>query len=472
MGSSSLKVKKGEQLAAPLQGRILIVDDEPVQAQLAAEILISDGHEVQTAHSGAEALEKLSSRPFDLIIADLMMPQMNGFELMREVSERWSDLPVIFLTGNDEVASAVQAIQEGAENYLTKPYEIDRLRFVVSRALERSALRHDNARLRRIVSDRRTVFGTLIGGSEPMQRLYDQVERAAPTESTILLLGESGTGKDLTAREVHQRSKRKGGPFLGVNCGALPANLLESELFGHERGAFTGATTSKVGLFEAANGGTIFLDEVGTTTMSMQQSLLRVLQEREIRRVGSTVTRSIDIRIIAATNANLEADMETGVFRADLYYRLSGIVLHLPALRERRDDIPLLVEHFLAQACHRQGKQMHDFSPRAMELLKQYDWPGNIRELENVVERAVIFAPRRLIGPSDVPLKADGSAANSSNDPMALDEILRAHLRRVLDHCGGNKARAARLLQIPRTSLYKMMQRHGLADQKEPGDSQ
>ncbi|TDI29020.1 MAG: sigma-54-dependent Fis family transcriptional regulator, partial [Acidobacteria bacterium] len=200
--------------------------------------------------------------------------------------------------------------------------------------------------------------------------------------------------------------------------------------------------------------------------------LLRVLQEREIRRVGSTVTRSIDIRIIAATNANLEAGMETGVFRADLYYRLSGIVLHLPALRERRDDIPLLVEHFLAQACHRQGKQMHDFSPRAMELLKQYDWPGNIRELENVVERAVIFAPRRLIGPSDVPLKADGSAANSSNDPMALDEILRAHLRRVLDHCGGNKARAARLLQIPRTSLYKMMQRHGLADQKEPGDSQ
>jgi DNA-binding NtrC family response regulator len=451
----------------PLQGHILVVDDEPVQALLASEILSPEGHEVEIAHSGAEALEKLASRPFDLVVADLMMPEMDGFELMRQVGESWPDMPVIFLTGNDDVTSAVQAIKEGAENYLTKPFDIDQLRFVIKRALERRFLRNDNARLRQLVSQPRNSFGTLIGTSEPMQRLYALVEKVAPTSSTVLLLGESGTGKDLTAREIHGRSKRREGPFLGVNCGALPANLLESELFGHERGAFTGATAGKVGLFEAATGGTIFLDEIGTTTMSMQQSLLRVLQEREIRRVGSTATRRIDVRVIAATNADLESEMKQEKFRSDLYFRLSGVVLTLPALRERSGDIPLLVQHFLAQACHRQGRPMHAFSPRAMENLQRHAWPGNIRELENVVERAVIFASRKLIGPSEIQLEVS-SGRSSSSEPMALDEVIRAHLRRVLEHCAGNKTKAARLLQIPRTTLYKKMLQYGLEEKDVP----
>jgi DNA-binding NtrC family response regulator len=453
-----------------LQGHILVVDDEPVQALLAAEILTPEGHDVETAHSGAEALEKLASRPFDLILADLMMPGMDGFDLMRQVGETWPDLPVIFLTGNDDVTSAVQAIKEGAENYLTKPFDIDQLRFVINRALERRFLRNDNARLRQLVSQGRSAFGTLIGASEPMQKLYALVEKVAPTSSTVLLLGESGTGKDLTAREIHGRSKRRDGPFLGLNCGALPANLLESELFGHEKGAFTGASAGKVGLFEAANGGTIFLDEIGTTTMSMQQSLLRVLQEREVRRVGSTSTRSIDVRVIAATNANLETEMKRETFRSDLYYRLSGVVLTLPALRERSGDIPLLVEHFLAQACHRQGRPLHAFSPRAMESLQRHSWPGNIRELENVVERAVIFASRRLIGPSELQLETH-AAGSVSGEPMAMDEMIRSHLRRVLAHCGGNKTQAARLLQMPRTTLYKMIQRYNLEPEDAPAAS-
>jgi DNA-binding NtrC family response regulator len=444
-----------------LTGRILVVDDDPAQAFLASEILSPDGHEVETAHSGAEALEKLASMPFDLVLADLMMPRMDGFELLRRIGEKWDNLPVIFITGHDDVASAVQAIQDGAENYLTKPFDIDGLRFVVQRALERRLLRDDNARLRQMVHDGRMSFGTVIGASPPMQALYDQIERVAPTESTVLLLGESGTGKDLTAREIHRRSHRKGGPFLGVNCGALPANLLESELFGHEKGAFTGASAGKVGLFEAANGGTIFLDEIGTTTGTTQQTLLRVLQEREVRRVGSTLSRPIDVRVIAATNADLESDMKAGSFRADLYYRLSGIVLHLPALRERQGDIPLLAEHFLAQSCHRQGRELHAFSPRALERLQRHAWPGNIRELENVVERAVIFAGRRLIGPGDLFLEGAGDVVERP-DPLALDEVIRSHLRYVVERCAGNLAQAARLLRIPRTSLYKKLQKYDL----------
>jgi two-component system response regulator HydG len=443
------------------QGRVLVVDDEPAQVMLASEILAPEGHAVETALSGREALEQLSDKSFDLVVADLMMPGMDGFELLQRVGESWPDVPVIFLTGHADVASAVEAIKQGAENYLTKPFDVDRLKVVVKRALEKKALRDDNARLRRLVWERRSSYGTLIGSSEPMQALYDQIEAVAPTDSTVLLLGESGTGKDLTAREIHRRSKRREGPFLGVNCGALPANLLESELFGHERGAFTGASSTKVGLFEAAHGGTIFLDEIGTTTKTTQQTLLRVLQDREVRRVGGTVSRPVNVRVISATNADLQAEIANGNFRADLFFRLSSVVIQLPALRDRQPDTPLLAEHFLAQSCHRHGKPMHSLTRRAQEQLQRHSWPGNIRELENVIERAVIFAPRRSIGPSDLQVMAESSPP-PPNETLALDEVIRSHVASVLERCGGNKMQAARLLKIPRTSLYKKLTKYGI----------
>jgi two-component system response regulator HydG len=457
----STQVPEHTEELEPCNGRILVVDDEPTQAMLASEILRPEGHAVETALSGAEAIERLSSQPFDVVVADLMMPGMDGFELLQRIGEAWPDIPVIFLTGHADVASAVDAIKQGAENYLTKPFDVDRLRVVVLRALEKKALRDDNARLRRLIWKRRTSFGTLLGTSEPMQALYDQIEAVAPTQSTVLLLGESGTGKDLTAREIHRRSKRREGPFLGVNCGALPANLLESELFGHERGAFTGASSSKVGLFEAADRGTIFLDEIGTTAMGTQQALLRVLQDREVRRVGGTSTRAVDVRVVCATNADLQAEIASGNFRSDLYFRLSGVIIRLPALRERRGDIPTLAEHFLAQACHRHGKQMHSFTQRAMETLQRHPWPGNIRELENVVERAVIFATRTNIGPRELQFSAETGPA-TQDDQQGLDEVVRSHLIATLEKCGGNKMQAARLLKIPRTSLYKKLKKYGL----------
>ncbi|MFQ5670963.1 MAG: sigma-54-dependent transcriptional regulator [Acidobacteriota bacterium] len=447
---------------AVLPGRLLVVDDEESQLLLAADILTPEGHTVETALSGKEALRLLARQPFDLVVADLMMPGMDGFELLKEIGASWPDLPVIFLTAHADVSSAVAAIKEGAENYLTKPFDIERLRITVARALEKKALRDDNVRLRTLMHRRRSSLGALIGGSEAMQAVYDQIERVAPTSTTILLLGESGTGKDVTAGEIHRHSPRREGPFVAVNCGAIPANLLESELFGHCRGAFTGATSSKDGLFEAAGGGTIFLDEIGATSAGTQKSLLRVLQERRIRRVGETGSRPVDVRVLAATNADLDAAMRAGSFRADLYFRLSGVIIRLPPLRRREGDIPLLAEHFLAGACRRQEKKPHQLSPRAMERLQMHSWPGNIRELENVLERAVIFAPRKLIGPGDLALPEAAAERLAADGALSLESVIRSHLARILEKCAGNKAQAARILRIPRTSLYKQLKRYGI----------
>ena len=432
--------KSPASTGAPYRGRILVVDDEPAQVMLASEILAPEGHSTETALSGQEALERLEEQPFDLVIADLMMPEMDGFELLRRIGDAWPDLPVIFLTGHAEVSGAVAAIKEGAENYVTKPFDIDRFRIAVSKALERKALRDDNARLRKQIWERRVSYGTLIGGSPLMQALYDEIDTVAAADSSILLLGESGTGKEMTAQEIHRRSKRLAGPFLAVNCGAIPADLLESELFGHVKGSFTGATGTKVGLFEAANEGTIFLDEIGSTTPATQMTLLRVLQEREVRRLGDTVSRPIDVRVISATNADVSMEMESGNFRSDLYFRLAGVVIRLPAVRQRQDDIPLLAEHFLAQACRRHGKKPHVLSARAMERLQRYAWPGNVREMENVLERAVLFAPKKIIGPRDLVLPEENSSSVLGvGDELKLDAIVRSHIMAVLKKCGGNK---------------------------------
>ena len=447
-------------LAPAYCGRILVVDDERSQVDLASDILKPDGHSVETALSGAEALETLRKGEVDLVIADLMMPGMDGLELLRKVDESWPDLPVIFVTGRDDVSSALEAIKEGAENYVTKPLDIDRFRIAVSKALERKALRDDNARLRKLVWQRRATFGMLIGRSDLMQAVYDDIETVAPTDSSVLVLGESGTGKEVTAREIHRRSKRMGGPFLAVNCAALPPNLLESELFGHVKGAFTGAVGSKVGLFEAASGGTIFLDEIGATDPALQLSLLRVLQEREVRRVGDTASRSIDVRIISATNADPQVEMKQGTLRSDLYFRLSAVIVRLPPLRQRHEDLPLLAEHFLGQACRRHGKKPMTLSTRALECLQQHSWTGNVRELENVIERASIFAARQTIGPKDLALPTAGQDDAGGEEELALEGVIRSHLVSILGRSSGNKALAARLLNIPRTSLYKLLKKH------------
>ncbi|MFQ5718068.1 MAG: sigma-54-dependent transcriptional regulator [Acidobacteriota bacterium] len=444
------------------RGRILVVDDEPSQVTLVSDILAPEGHAVDTALSGEAALKHLRDTEVDLVIADLMMPGMDGFELLKNVGASWPEVPVIFLTGRAEVDSAVAAIKDGAENYVTKPLDIDRFRLAVSRALERKALRDDNARLRRMVWDRRGSFGALIGASDLMQSVYDDIQKVGPTGTSVLILGESGTGKEVTAREIHRHSTRAGAAFLAINCAALPANLLESELFGHVKGAFTGAVGSKVGLFEAASGGTIFLDEIGATDEAIQRSLLRVLQEREVRRVGDTAPRSIDVRVISATNADPQAEMEQGTLRSDLYFRLSGVVIRLPPLRDRHGDVGLLAENCLAQACRRQGKKPMAISPRALERLERYAWPGNVRELENIIERAAIYGSRQRIGPKDLDLPAEGAAAAGADETLALDRVVQTHLEATLARCRGNKAQAARLLGIPRTSLYKRLKKYGI----------
>ena len=452
------------EAAVDNQGRILVVDDEPSTLELARDILVPEGHAVVTASSGSEAVDCLRSAPFDLVVTDLVMPGMGGLELLKQVEESWPEVPVIILTGNSDIATAVAAIKDGADNYLTKPFDLDSFRVVVLKALERKALRDENNRLRKAIWARRTCFGGLIGAAPAMQALYAEVEAVAPTNSSVLLLGESGTGKEITAREIHRRSQRRDGPFVAVNCGALPPTLLESELFGHKRGAFTGATTTKVGLFEAASGGTIFLDEIGATTMQTQQALLRVLQEREVRPVGDLLAKPIDVRVIAATNALLDLEMGQGTFRTDLYFRLSAVVLRLPALRERPDDLPLLAESLLAQLSRRHDGKEFTLSKKALERLRQHAWPGNVRELENVLERAAILAPRQVIGPADLALP--GAPAE---DPMprvegdqSLERVSREHILSVLERCGGNKLRAARILRIPRSSLYQRLAKYGV----------
>ncbi|MFQ5767519.1 MAG: sigma-54-dependent transcriptional regulator, partial [Acidobacteriota bacterium] len=427
----SKATRPGEDAGGGRCGTILVVDDDPSLRLLASEILTDSGYSVETADSGYQALEKLEQQPIDLVVADLVMPGMDGFQLLQKMTDDGQETPVIFLTGQLEISSAVKAIKQGAENYVTKPFESDHLEVVVRQALEKKRLRDENARLRRMVWEKQASYGSLVGRSRVMQTVYGAIDAVGPTESTVLILGESGTGKELIAREVHRRSRRSSGPFLAVNCSALPPNLLESELFGHVRGAFTGAASAKAGLFEAARSGTIFLDEIGSTTPQTQQSLLRVLQEREIRRVGDTASHSIDVRVIAATNADLESEMRAGTFRTDLYFRLSGVIVRMPPLRQRPQDIPLLAEHFLAQVCRRQNREPRTLSPRALEKLQRYDWPGNVRELENVMERAVIFARDRKIGPSDLDLTTGRPAAGQPED-LSLDSMVRRHISLIL----------------------------------------
>ena len=379
-----------------MSARILVVDDEEIVIRSCLRILEGNGYEIDVAHDGHDALRKVESNTYDVMILDIMMPNLGGMEVLRRVKETHPDIDVIMITGLSQIDTAVQAMKLGAFDYISKPFEPDELKLVVQRARERRQLLQENLNLKSAVSSKYR-FDNIIGSSPPMQAVYRLVAQCAPTSSTVLLTGESGTGKELIARAIHYNSLRKDKPFVAVDCNSLSENLLESELFGHVKGAFTGAVTSKKGMFEVAGSGSLFLDEIGNFSPATQAKLLRVLQEREFRAVGDTRTQTANFRLITATNRDLNAMVVAGTFRDDLYYRINIFPIHVPALRDRRDDIPALAYHFLKTFSAELGKEVTDISEGAMSALTNYSWPGNVRELENVMQRAAILTSDTII---------------------------------------------------------------------------
>ena len=445
-------------------GRILVCDDDPALLQLTTDILQAEGHEVENSSSARQALDLMERQPYDLVLADLVLPGTGGLDLLREARSRWPETEVIIITGHGDIDTAVEAIKEGAYDYVTKPFHPRKFAIDVRKALEHKRLAEDVDRLRRRIEGR-DALGGLIGRSTPMVELYGQIEQIASASNTVLILGESGTGKELTAREVHNRSHRRDRPFVAFSCSTIPSSLLEAELFGHVKGAYTGAVGTKAGLFESADGGTVFLDEIGATTPQAQAGLLRVLQDGEIRRLGATESRHVDVRVIAATNVDLERAMDQGSFRTDLYYRLAGVTLRLPPLRERAEDIPLLANHFLLRYAEKLRRPARAISPRALEMLCGAAWPGNVRELEHVLERAVLFAEREVVRPRDLPESLrSGRSERGRLELSSLEEVERDHIREVLRHTNGNKLKAAKILGIPRASLYRRIDKYGLRE--------
>ena len=445
---------------------ILVVDNESSVRVTLGMLLKGAGHQVREAGDGREALDRLRSEAVDLVITDLKMLTVSGLEVLRETKVLSPETEVILLTGHGTIESAVEAMRLGAFDYVTKPFEPSELLHRVQNALERHRLLREVRHLRQQIREQRG-FGAILGTSPPIQRLAAMVSRLATADTTVLIEGESGTGKELVARAIHADSPRAPHPFVGINCAALPETLLESELFGHVKGAFTGAAMAKIGLFEEASQGTLFLDEIGDTPPPLQVKLLRVLQEREIRRVGSSTPIRIDVRLLAATNHRLDELVREGRFREDLYYRLNVVSLRLPPLRERREDIPLLAAHFLTRFAKRHGRPVPTLSPEAMALLCEHPWPGNVRELENAIERAVLLAESDTIFPGDLPASLRGGGGGEGGEaeakPRRLEEVEREHILLTLDAYAWNQARAADALGIGRNTLWRKLKEYGIA---------
>lgn len=446
-------------------GTVLIVDDEAIAVENLGHILSREGYVATAAASGEAALEILGTREFDLVLTDLRMKGLDGLAVLGESKRLWPDTEVVVMTGHATVATAVEAMRLGACHYLTKPYGLAEVRATVAEAMDKRRLRLEVARLSRQVAELgRTPL--IIGESPAIQALKDNIHHIAPTDSTVLILGETGTGKELVARAIHDASLRNDRRFLAVNCGAFNEDLLANELFGHEKGAFSGASALKKGLIEVAGEGTLFLDEIGEMSPTMQVRLLRVLQERHFFRVGGTQEIPVTARILAATNKDLKGDVERGLFRADLYYRLNVITLRVPPLSGRRQDIPLLAGYFIAKYAAAMGKKLSGFSAEAVRRLMVYEYPGNIRELENIVQRTVIMAKGEVIESGDLPqdLRGDAPALVKHEGPplVTLEDLERRHIRDILAHCDGNKTRAAEILGIDRVSLWRKVKRLGL----------
>ncbi len=444
-----------------MKKRILVVEDEDKLRRVIELQLASAGFDVDKAASAEEGL-KLVDRA-DIVLTDLRLPAMDGLEFLALIRRQNSVTPVIMMTAFGSVENAVEAMKSGATDFLLKPFSLDHLMQVVHKALEMRALRDENRQLKEQLG-RRYEFDSIIGRSEPMQEIFAAIERVAPTRATVLLAGESGVGKDLIARAIHFHSPRRDRPLVKINCSALPENLMESELFGYEKGAFTGAQTSKPGKFEQADTGTVFLDEIGDVPAAIQVKLLRILQEREFERLGSNVTRHIDVRVIAATNQDLRAALEQGTFREDLYYRLNVVPLNIPSLRERKQDIPFLANHFVRKLAPDTGCRVESITEAGMEKLMAYHWPGNVRELENVIERSLVMCSGTELDAADIRLesaprpRAQNDAAFVP-DGMSLDEYEQEIIREALRRAAGNKSQAARLLGLTRNALrYRLTQ--------------
>jgi len=455
--------------------RILIVDDETSMQEFLQILLQRDGHDTSACGSASEALVALESDDWDLVISDVRMPGMSGLELLDQVRQLAPETTVILITAHGTTESAVEAMKHGAYDYLTKPCSVDEIRLVVGKALEKRDLAHENQRLRLQLRDQ-SAIPTIVGKTARMQEVFGLVRQVAPTRANILITGESGTGKELIARAIHNLSDRREAPFVAVNCGAIPENLLESELFGHVKGSFTGASANKPGLFEVANGGTIFLDEIGDMDLLLQVKVLRAIQQRAFQRVGGTSEIRVDVRIVASTNRRLEQEVREGRFREDLFYRLNVIEIGLPPLRERTEDLPQLIHHFMEKFSQELGKDVREVEPEVLPALEAYAFPGNVRELENIVERAVTLARTSRITleclPATVRRPAEsGPERRISADGVALDSLLAAYetslIKEALQRAGGVKKRAAALLGVTFRSLrYRLEKLH--LDDGEP----
>jgi DNA-binding NtrC family response regulator len=444
--------------------RILIAEDDDLTLELLATVLRGEAYEVVTANDGREALNHLQEGAFDLVLSDIQMTRASGLEVLQTVTREFPDTPVVLITAYAEPGAAMDAISSGAADYLAKPVDIVVLRATVARALERRRLAKENRSLRSAIAERKILVGTC----PPMLQLYKEIAHVAPTDATVLITGESGSGKELVARTIHERSRRANHPFIAFNCASLTEGLLESELFGHEKGAFTGANAPHKGLFETAEGGTIFLDEIGDVPTKMQGELLRVLQESEVRRVGASTPIKINVRVISATNRDLDVEAAAGKLRKDLAYRLNVVSLHVPPLRDRGDDIIALTLHLASRHAALLGRAEPHISEEAMYLIRSYTWPGNVRELENALARAIAMSQRGVILPGDLPPLTESAKpsclASIDADWPTLEELQRRYLERVLEHTGQNKTAAANILGIDRRTIQRLASREASKD--------
>jgi two-component system nitrogen regulation response regulator NtrX len=452
---------------------ILVVDDEKGILDQLSGILQDEGYNTLTAQTGEKSLELIQENGIDLVMLDVKLPDIDGIEILRKIKDNQSDIPVIMISGNATIGLAVEATKLGAYDFIEKPFspieKIDRMLLTIKQAIERQQLEQENKRFK----NREQRKYMMVGESKSAKQLYEQISKAAPSKGRVLITGENGTGKELVARAIHQLSNRASAKFVELNCAAIPQELIESELFGHEKGSFTGAGTRQIGKFEQANGGTLFLDEIGDMSLTAQSKVLRAIEEGEIQRIGGTRTLKVDVRIISATNKVLEKEIEKGNFRQDLFYRLNVIPITVPPLRDRKDDIPILVEHFVEQFCDENGKPLKKISPDAISVLKDYNWPGNIRELRNIVERLIIMVDSDTIKGSHVLLAINIDQSQSSNTkaPVSLKDMMDEYEKKIiiaeLEANDGNVSQTARNLNIDRANLYRKLRSYDILKSDE-----
>ncbi len=459
--------------------KILVIDDEKSILDLLSVVFEKEGYVVKTSLSATRAVELIGNEDFDMIISDIKMPQMNGMELLRYVRQKRPDIPIVMITAYGTIKQAVEALKAGAMDYIVKPFDVEELKIIVAQGLEKKRLKEENLFLKKELKEKYD-FENMIGKSKVMQEVYDLVEKVAGTDSTVLITGESGTGKEMAARAIHYLSTRRENAFVSINCGALPENLLESELFGHVKGSFTGAVANKKGMFEIAEKGTLFLDEVGEMSPWTQVKLLRALQDKRIRRVGGTEEILVNVRIISASNQDLKKNIEKGSFREDLFYRLNVISFEMPPLRNRKEDIPLLVSHFLEKFCTGMGRQMKRIAPEVISVFESHPWPGNVRELVNVIERVVAIEDRGTITKDSLPKEMLIPNRKQETTPAlepgfdfnaVMDEISANYVRQALQFSRGNLKEAASILGINYRSLRYLVEKHKLKEENRSSKS-